>query len=742
MAWLLSMVSLLVAMQEAEVVPSEAEREAAAYAVHDVAMPDGIVLEVGGLLPRPDDAVLVSTRRGEIWRVEGVSTDTPTFSLFADGLQEPLGLLAAPMGQIDVAERGQVTRIIDRDQDGRADGFTVVCDGWEISGNYHEYAFGPRRDDDGNLWVTLNVPFGDQPFGVADWRGFAVRIDAAGNMEPVCGGLRSPAGLECAPWGDMLYTDNQGEWNGASKLSVLREGDFHGHPRGIHSAKLPESRVAHPGPMPDGILYQQAAREMEHLALPAVWFPYDKAGRSPSGFDFDESAGAFGPFAGQAFVGDQYEASLLRVAFESVHGVLQGAVFPFRHGLVSGVIRVAFDDAGGLLVGCSDRGWPSLGTAEWGLQRITWTGAVPFEIQELRVLPDGFRLVFTRPVDPDTAGDTESYSLQRYTYRLHSDYGSPEVDDWELDVRAAEVSGDGLSVDLRVDGLREGSVHELRAEGVTDPDGETLVHPDAYYTLRRLPGDPVPTRVVVVTDGEPSEGLAALLEAFGGRGWSVRVLQAGAPGSDAEGAVRDADLLVLACDLRATDPALFEPIRHYADAGRAVVALGEALSGAGLPDEGESTGDPGVFAAATLGGHAQQLGAAASIAPVSVPWITGERGDPRVDDVDEQGSEESDADDDEGDYRRGPEGDHGSHRILEGVGSWSNASRLATVHTDETRLAPGCEVLVAAGDEPVAWTLRHEGGRVFVTVLRESDLLAPAAHRLVLNGAAWAVGPR
>jgi hypothetical protein len=38
-----------------------------------------------------------------------------------------------------------------------------------------------------------------------------------------------------------------------------------------------------------------------------------------------------------------------------------------------------------------------------------------------------------------------------------------------------------------VDGLRELYVHELRAEGVKSAVGAKLDHPDAYYTLNRIP---------------------------------------------------------------------------------------------------------------------------------------------------------------------------------------------------------------------------------------------------------------
>ena len=47
--------------------------------------------------------------------------------------------------------------------------------------------------------------------------------------------------------------------------------------------------------------------------------------------------------------------------------------------------------------------------------------------------PDGFELTFTEPVDPKTAGDPESYTMQTYTYIYQSTYGSPEVDQTHAD---------------------------------------------------------------------------------------------------------------------------------------------------------------------------------------------------------------------------------------------------------------------------------------------------------------------
>ena len=217
-----------------------------------------------------------------------------------------------------------------------------------------------------------------------------------------------------------------------------------------------------------------------------MWFPYDKTGRSPAGFVWDGTGGAFGPFGGQVFVGDQYGALVNRVFLERVAGRVQGAVFPFRSGLASGVTRVAFGPDGVLLAGMTDRGWTALGTRTFGLQRIAWTGATPFELCEMRARADGFELVFTLPVDPASAGDPASYTLASYTYELHAAYGSDEMDRSALAVERAVVAADRRSVRLVAGGLRAGYVHELLAPGVRDAAGAPLLHAQAYYTLAAL----------------------------------------------------------------------------------------------------------------------------------------------------------------------------------------------------------------------------------------------------------------
>ena len=281
MLCLLPQMALSFALNAQEPKLSPLPTEADHYQLIEITAPSEALVEAGGILPLDDHRVMTCTRRGEIWIIENAYTDKPVYKLWTDGLQEPLGLFEHE-GWIYSATRGELVRIKDSDNDGRADVFETVSDDWAISGNYHEYLFGPRIDHEGNFWLTSNKPFGGQPFGAVDWRGWAFKIGKDGVTQPVCAGLRSPAGIEVSPWGDVFYTDNQGEWCGANKLAVLNAGDFHGHPHGIQSAKLPQSQVKFPGDIPDGIMMPEAAKTIPGFKLPAVWFPYDKMGRSSS----------------------------------------------------------------------------------------------------------------------------------------------------------------------------------------------------------------------------------------------------------------------------------------------------------------------------------------------------------------------------------------------------------------------------------------------------------------------------
>ena len=467
--------------------PREKEKEEDFYKILTFKIPDDVVLEAGALELMPDGKLAVATRRGEIYMVEKPFSDDPAkdarFVRYAHGLHEVLGL-AYRGDWLYVTQRGELSRLKDSDGDGRADVFETVTDAWEIGGDYHEYAFGSQFDRDGNLWVVLCLT--GSFTSENKFRGWCLRVSPEGKVIPTCSGLRSPGGIGMNAAGDMFYSENQGPWNGACSLKHLKPGSFQGHPAGNRWFAETKELGARPREPESGSRMSVEAGKIPELLPPAVYFPYPKMGQSASGVACDTSAGRFGPFRDQLFVGDQSASTINRVVLEKVKGRYQGVAIPFRAGFASGNLPILQAKDGSMFVGGTNRGWGSRGSKPFALQRLVWTGKVPFEVESMSVRPDGFELTFTHPVDPKTAGDPKSYKMSTFTYIYQASYGSPEVDQTAPTIDRATVSEDAKTVRIAVSKLEIGHIHELHLEGVRSADGRPLLHDEAYYTLNEL----------------------------------------------------------------------------------------------------------------------------------------------------------------------------------------------------------------------------------------------------------------
>lgn len=472
------------------------------YEIKTVPIPEGIFLGVGGMAFLPNDKLAVSTRRGEVWTISNPYMKDgldPSYKLFARGLHEPLGL-AYHDGALYLSQRPELTRLKDLDGDGQADEYKTVYP-YHITGNYHEYAYGPVFDKDGKMVVTLNLTWISHPLdmvekigwghmeSLAKWRGWMLKISEAGKMEPYATGLRSPAAFGLNKDGDIFYSENQGGWIGSGYITALEKGDFASHPAGLKWSGEPDSQVKlRIEDIPDtGKPQFEVAKNIQGIKTPSVWIPHGFMGVSTSGIILDEK-GEFGPFKNQLFVGDHGRSLINRVFLEKVKGVYQGAVFPFRKGFSSGVFRMVWGSDHSMFVGMTGRGWRSKGGELFGLQQLVWNGKMPFEVKAIRAMPDGFELEFTKTVDENTAMDAASYHLRTFTYEYHHEYGSTVINQGECDIKAIEVSQNSKKVRLVVDGLKEGYIHEIDVKGIRSAlETHPLLHSTGYYTLKRLP---------------------------------------------------------------------------------------------------------------------------------------------------------------------------------------------------------------------------------------------------------------
>ena len=141
-----------------------------------------------------------------------------------------LGLTTRGDGWFYATQRGEITRMRDTNGDDRADVFETHADGWGITGDYHEYAFGSKFDRDGNIWLVLCLT--GSFTSETEFRGWCLKATPDGKVVPTVSGIRSPGGIATNHLGDMFYTDNQGPWNGTCWLKHLKPGGFVGNPTG------------------------------------------------------------------------------------------------------------------------------------------------------------------------------------------------------------------------------------------------------------------------------------------------------------------------------------------------------------------------------------------------------------------------------------------------------------------------------------------------------------------------------
>jgi Cytochrome c len=438
--------------------------------------------------------IVVGTRTAGIWRIKN-----KRWELFAEGTFECLGLwIEDDAGDtIVIGQKPELTRLKDLDRDGRADEFITVCDDFGFHGNYSEYTHGPVRDAAGNYYFTLNLVHTDNQRAsyhaggiymgsMGGYRGWCCRVTPAGVFEPFAPGLRSPAGIGLDPDGRLLYTENQGEYMGSSKVSYLYKDHFYGHPSGL---------VSLPGMRPDS---PEIAPEKWQKSVPLcpVWFPHEKLANSPGNPTWDLSQGKFGAYARQMFIGDQTLSTVMRIGSEKVGEVDQGCVMPFASKLASGIMRPCFLPDGSLLLGQTGRGWQAAGGNEGSLQRIFWDGkTTAADIHHVSVTSSGFEVFFTTPLAESLApADVlAKVKVESWTYTDTSRYGSDEDDKHPDAVSHATISADRKSLKFEVQNFSTPSALN-RLYWIQVTEAEQLFSPaiardklEAYYTVRAVP---------------------------------------------------------------------------------------------------------------------------------------------------------------------------------------------------------------------------------------------------------------
>jgi hypothetical protein len=452
------------------------------YKIVSVPLPRGSV-SVLGLCHKPDGTLAICTWEGEVWERKN-----DVWTKFAENLMEPNGIyFDAREEAYYVAQKPELTRLVDFNKDGVCDRYECVTDAFGISGEYHEYHFGPVVDSLGRKYASLNlaargeftVPDG-KPFGKgggnmsynAPWRGWVYRSDRKGHFQPLASGFRSPCGIGMSPDDELFITDNQGDWVADCALYHVREGNFYGHP-----ASLP----ARPDFTKDKVQSMRADDFDEFRSPPAVWLVREAIANSPGSPIWDTSKGKFGPFEGQMFIGDQRQSNYFRSGVEKINGEYQGWCVDFLRGLDSGPVKMSFDHAGRLWSAQVGRGWFSKGGKRTAIQYVEWDGkTTPFAIHSASLTKTGFSVRFTERIGKKMIPNVSSWG-----YHYYSTYGSPPVDQKMENVTNYQLSKDRMTVTFDVP-LSEKKIYAITFTEQKNTKAKLLDFDTIYYTLNNL----------------------------------------------------------------------------------------------------------------------------------------------------------------------------------------------------------------------------------------------------------------
>ena len=436
------------------------------------ARPATFLPKVGGMDFLTDGTMVVSTwdAGGEVHLITNATSGDPEkmkVQTIASGLAEPLGLKVVN-NAIYVLQKQELTKLIDHDGDGIIDEYLTINNDWDVSANFHEFAFGLVEKDG---WLYGNLAIGILPGGASapdqpTQRGSVFRVElASGAIEYVANGLRTPNGIGIGVDEEIFVADNQGDWLPASKIVHVQKDAWYG------------SRA---------VDFAGTANRKE--TLPVVWLPQDEIGNSPTQITYIKD----GPYKGQMIHGDVTHGGLKRVFAEKVNGDYQGVVFRFMQGLEAGVNRIVHGPDRNIYVGGigSTGNWQQNGKYWYGLQQLKYNGKSTFEMLAVRAKSDGIEIEFTEPLKIGSGLNLDSYSIKQWRYEPTASYGGPKLDKQDLKIKEISISPNRKRVFLQTEGMSENHMLYIHLnELFVSKSDNSLLSTEAWYTLNQIPSD-------------------------------------------------------------------------------------------------------------------------------------------------------------------------------------------------------------------------------------------------------------
>ncbi|MEX2382879.1 MAG: DUF6797 domain-containing protein [Opitutales bacterium] len=408
----------------------------------------------------------VSTWNGDVWIVSGLdeSLENVRWKRFASGLYFPMGI-AIVDDLVHVTERGQLTRLHDLNGNGEADFYENFNNDGVIHPMAHSLEL--QQDSAGNFYFFKN---GNRVSSGVPEHGALIRVSRDGSRHEVfANGFRGNNSLAISPDDSILTADQEGNWVPATRLDFVRQDRFYGYrPHGGEDLPVGE------------------------FEPPVAWIPHS-VDNSSGGQAYVDS-GEWGPLQAKWVHTSYGTAELFFLVHEAVGGQVQGGLVKLPLSFSSGLMRTRFSPYDGQLYLLGMRGWQTVGPVDSSFDRVRYTGKPAYLPVALNATSNGIRLIFSDPLDPESASKAENYSVQRWNYIYSSRYGSPEmsVADPEREgrdsvpVSSATVSPDGKTVFLEIPGMKP--VMQMKVAYRLESPGGDPVENEIHHTVHQLAG--------------------------------------------------------------------------------------------------------------------------------------------------------------------------------------------------------------------------------------------------------------
>jgi sugar lactone lactonase YvrE len=412
-----------------------------------------------------DGRAAICTMDGDVWIVSDFARgQTPSWRRFATGMFQPLGVKVVD-GKVHVLGREQLTVLHDLNNDGEADFYQNLNNDCVVTDNYHEFALDLQTDKAGNFFYAKGSPW--PPNVTSPHQGCMMKVSKDGSkLEVYATGLRAPNGLGMGPNDELTFSDNQGHWMPACKVSWVKPGGFYGMVPAAHRDSEPKD-----------------------FDKPLFWLPMSMD--NSSGGEGWVKGDQWGPFAGQMLHTSYGKGTFFICYHEEVKGQMQGGAVKLPLNFTSGMMRIRQSPTDGQIYVVGMRGWQTNGSQPGAFQRVRYTGKPANLPKTIRTQTDAIAITFTDALAKDAA-TADNLAIEAWNYKWSGNYGSPEIKPSDgknghdtIVPNAVTLSPDGKTLTIGLPGLKP--VDQLKIKYKLETAAGELAANEIYYTINAVP---------------------------------------------------------------------------------------------------------------------------------------------------------------------------------------------------------------------------------------------------------------